>query len=262
MVTDIFITTGQRPNNDVVDMAESLAKEWKIPFVRREKESIEQMFLKAPAILVCTKEGPVLHTPAGAHSFHLNLAYLRIKNLKKGNHDHMITAMNLRSGLRLLDCTLGLATDAIVASFALGAVGQVVGLESEKALAAVTTYGLKHFTADEQDVTQALRQITVQAASYETFLKSQPDNSFDVVYFDPMFRHPVTKSSQFKPLRTLANPSPLSIEALAEAKRVAKERVVLKETRGSREFSRLGFTDFVGGRYSRIQYGLWQKAVT
>jgi hypothetical protein len=69
------------------------------------------------------------------------------------------------------------------------------------------------------------------------------------------------RSSQFIPLRTLANPAPIAVEALKEAKRIARKRVVVKETRNSREFERLGLPERAGGRYSRIQYGIWTRQV-
>ena len=36
--------------------------------------------------------------------------------------------------------------------------------------------------------------ITVINQDYLSFLKEQEDNSFDVIYFDPMFRHTLTDS--------------------------------------------------------------------
>lgn len=48
----------------------------------------------------------------------------------------------------------------------------------------------------------------------------------------------------------------LTPETVAEARRVARRRVVMKERRESEEFERLGFFEVVGGKYSRVSYGV------
>ena len=82
--------------------------------------------------------------------------------------------------------------------------------------------------------------------------------SYDAVYFDPMFRRPVHESEGMNALRVLADARALTAEVIAEARRVARRRVVMKERQGSREFARLGFTDLAGGKYSRIAYGVME----
>lgn len=42
----------------------------------------------------------------------------------------MVEAMDLKPKMSVLDCTLGLGTDATVASYIVGENGKVVGLES------------------------------------------------------------------------------------------------------------------------------------
>jgi hypothetical protein len=74
-------------------------------------------------------------------------------------------------------------------------------------------------------------------------LRSLPDKSADIVYFDPMFRIPVEESSSISPYRFIANPEPLSLEAVTEAVRVARRKVILKDHRDSPEFDRLGFAN-------------------
>jgi hypothetical protein len=68
-----------------------------------------------------------------------------------------------------------------------------------------------------------------------------PDNSYDIVYFDPMFRIPVRSSSAMAPLRAFAEERPLAEADVRHAVRVARKRVVLKDHRDSGEFRRLGF---------------------
>ncbi|MCX7781785.1 MAG: class I SAM-dependent methyltransferase, partial [Negativicutes bacterium] len=167
-------------------------------------------------------------------------------------------AMGLAPGMTVLDCTLGLATDAIVASFVTGPKGKVTGLESSPVLALVAKYGLGSFTAESNEITAALRRIEVKCDDHRVYLQEQPDASVDVVFFDPMFRVPIASSSNLKPLRYLANPQPLSKEIIKEAARVARRRIVVKEAQASGALRELGFALTVGGKYSSVQYGVME----
>ena len=89
-----------------------------------------------------------------------------------------------------------------------------------------------------------------------TYLREQQDDSYDVVYFDPMFRRPLHESAGMDALRARADMRALTHETVAEARRVARRRVVMKERRESGEFERLGFFEVVGGKYSRVSYGV------
>ena len=102
----------------------------------------------------------------------------------------------------------------------------------------------------------AMRRVKTVCTEAYDYLKAQPDNSVDVIYFDPMFRHPFAESKNIAPLRPVANKNPLTLETIAEARRVARHRIVLKESSKSREFARLGFPDMAGGRYSKVRYGV------
>ena len=101
-----------------------------------------------------------------------------------------------------------------------------------------------------------MRRIEVVTTDYFDFLKAAEKNSFDIVYFDPMFRHALEKSSGINPIRPVAEKSPVTLEAVREACRVAKNFVVLKENSRSEEFNRLGFKIAEGGKYSSISFGV------
>ena len=51
----------------------------------------------------------------------------------------------------------------------------------------------------------------------------------------------------------------LQSKALVEALRVAKKRVVIKETKDSMEFKRLNISQIYGGKYSSVSYGVIDK---
>ena len=58
------------------------------------------------------------------------MAEIRAQQLLRGAPDHLVRALDLRPGLRVLDCTLGLASDAAVAACVVGPSGAVVGPEA------------------------------------------------------------------------------------------------------------------------------------
>ena len=74
-----------------------------------------------------------------------------------------------------------------------------------------------------------------------TYLKSLEDDSFDIVYFDPMFSEPIESSAGIMPMRKWAVYSSLDENTIKEAKRIARSSVVLKEHFNSPLFTKFGF---------------------
>jgi len=255
-----IVTTIRKQSDSAIKLAHRFAELLQVPYIARQGMGIDTIRRRfdIDIVIVSTQTCPIVSMSNGDYFFHLNMAELRIKNLLNGKCDHMISAMNLQPGQSVLDCTLGMGTDAIVANYVVGAHGRVVGLEASAIISLVTSWGLRHFINPDvpSEILAALRSITVHQTDYFSYLKSLPDDCFDVVYFDPMFRRPVANSITLKPLRELANKEPLNAQVLAQACRVASRRVVVKETNGSPEFSRLGITQITGGKYSSVQYGV------
>ena len=255
---DCVVTTTHKPNMDMINCAKSAATEFGMIYVERGKFSLDDIKnnFAVTKILIAGKNGWVLNTQGGEMFFHLNMANLRIKSIVSGQSDHMVKAMELKEGMRVLDCTLGLASDAIVSSFVVGSTGKVCGLEVSPLTAFIVKEGLKNFAPKDKQVEEALRRIEVININYLDFLRKQPENAYDVVYLDPMFRHPIKESLHLNPLRFVADHTAVSLEALIEAKRVAKCRVVFKENSRSKEFERLAFSKIEGGKYSSVHYGV------
>ena len=252
------VTTGRKNQKFSIELAKVTASKLNIPFVERQNLAIKEIahFNDVKYVLVAKQNSLRLVTANNEVFFHPSLAHLRIKNSLKGEGDHLIEAMCLQVGMKVLDCTLGLGADAIVESFAVGVEGSVIALEINPYLAAVVEHGLQNFIDDNDNVTQAMRRIKVINADYIDFLKGAADNSFDVVYFDPMFRHPLERSTALNPLRDIADHRAVTLDTIVEARRVAKYRIVLKENAKSLEFERLGFSKICGGKYSPIHYGV------
>ena len=254
------VRRGQRYTAANRTLAERTAAALSIPNVPRGNDSLEEMRAAygVDAVLVARRGLLTLVTAEGELFFHPGMAHLRIKNLLLGHGDHLVSALGLTEGMSVLDCTLGTGADAIVESFAVGASGAVTALESNALIVAVIADGLAHATGDNYDMHAAMRRITVHHADALAYLRAQETAGFDVVYFDPMFRRPLHESAGMNALRVLADMRALTEETIAEACRVARRRVVMKERRESAEFARLGFDTLTGGKYSRIAYGVME----
>lgn len=254
----LIVTTGRKETAENLRMAHDAAALLDCQYIRRGQESLEALkeAAGAEAVLVAKKQQFILRTTEGDLFFHPGMAHLRIKNLHLGISDNLLEAMDLKKGMKVIDCTMGMGADAIVESYAVGAEGMVTALEVSPVTAFVIGYGMQHLTAENFDIHAAMRRVRVINTDYLSFLRRQPDKSADVVYFDPMFRHPIESSAALRPLRTVSDHSAVSPEAVAEARRVARHRVVLKENSRSLEFARLGFTEIAGGKYSRVHYGV------
>ncbi|RJX17008.1 MAG: hypothetical protein C4570_08770 [Ammonifex sp.] len=262
----VVVTTSLGAGPDTRAQAPALAHRLGTVYVQRMDRSLEDLFadFRVEGVVVVGRQraGLFHRGPEGtAHFFfHPGTAVLRIKNILSGKPDQMIQAMGLQPGDAVLDCTLGLGADAVVAGCAVGAEGRVVGVEKVAPVAVVVEYGLQKYASRADPLTgAAMRRIQVVAADHLDFLRQAPAESFDVVYFDPFFRVSVKGADQLVPLRVTGDLNSLTTEAVEEACRVARRRVVVKERRGSKEFARLGFNQVIGGRYARVAYGVIVK---
>ncbi len=255
------VTTILRDEGGLARKAREISVRLGVPFLPRNNRSIEEIIRTGElhGVLVVGKKRLSYVHPGGEFFFHPGMAKLRINEILKGKTDQMIKALDLKPGDSFLDCTLGLGSDAIVASFFIES-GEVTGIEKSPLISLIVGEGLSTYGGEADGaLIRAMRRIKVICADYTDYLKNRPDRSTDVVYFDPMFRVPGNKSCAIEALRPLADRSPLSPEALREALRVARRRVVVKEARNSPEFSRLGIDFIAGGKHSPVAYGIIEK---
>lgn len=187
--------------------------------------------------------------------FHPSMAAIRLKRIAQGDPDVMLRISGVLPGDTVLDCTAGMASDAIVFAHAVGGAGEVTALESAPVMALLVKEGLASYDSDSATLNAAMRRVQLMHAQHLAYLRALPDNRFDVVYFDPMFRKPVQESTWLSPLRSVVNPDPLAEESIREAMRVARRCVVLKEHRHSGEFERLGFEPDARSN-AKIAYGV------
>lgn len=253
----LAVTTTSHLSDELSRAAQDAAASWGLPYVPRRRKAPLHPLLEqvADAFLVFSAEGVTLWDKEGSLRFQPGIAHLRVKRLDAGVlEDTMLRLAELQPGESVLDCTLGLAQDALVAARAVGPTGRVVGLEKSFALYAVVSAGL---AAHDQGPRSC--RIDVRHADAAEFLAAQPDRAFDCVLLDPMFERPGKSQPSFEVLRRYADHAPLTPQVLAQARRVAGRVVVIKSRKGTGELERLGLTPEPGSRYSPLA---WARILT
>ncbi len=240
-----IITTAGRPSVESIARAKLIATDLQVPFVERRKRSIAYLHREYNAdVLVVSVEKLALYQMGITEPFffHPNSAAYRLKRLLKGDSDPLIEAAQLQLGDSFLDCTLGLGSDSIIASYQVGEEGNVYGIEGNAQVAYIVKKGLQHFPTDHRTLKESMERIHVIHAEAINFLKTAETNSWDIVYMDPMFQQPVNESINFSPLRQIGLQQRLSKEWMEEACRVAKRRIVVKDHYTSTIFKTYGMT--------------------
>ncbi|MGN7760213.1 class I SAM-dependent methyltransferase [Paenibacillus sp. 22594] len=254
----MIITTGFDPIPEIEIRAKNLAVKTGTIYAQRGKLSMAKMVERYGdgEILVVLQEAVRLITPGmPPMEFHPSMGFVRAKRIIRGEHDPMLEAAGMVPGDSVLDCTAGLGSDSLLFAVHGGEESMVTALESSLPLCALLLEGMSHYISGQEKVNAALRRVRVVHSDHLTYLREQPDHSIDIVYFDPMFRVPLTDSAAISPLRQFANAEALSPESVAEAVRVARKTVLLKEKALSGEFSRLGFTELLRAS-AKTSYGV------
>lgn len=254
MIVPFAVTTSARPNPQLTAQGQAAAHQWGVPFFPRHyKESITPWFdSRAHALLVFGHDGVTLWDREGHHGFHGGMAHLRRLRLAagEGEGDTFVRMADLRKGDALLDCTLGLGQDALVASLAVGPEGRVVGVEKSLPLCALAAEGLKLYELGPDSC-----RIEVVHADAHEYLRTLPDRSFDIVFFDPMFARPRKSQPGFDVLRRFADYAPLTPETLREGRRVARRWVVVKGARHTDDLKKLGLAPQPASRFTEVVWG-------
>ncbi|MFB4158781.1 class I SAM-dependent methyltransferase [Geomicrobium sp. JSM 1781026] len=252
-----MITTSRKPTQEMVARAEQIAADFELPYHRRNKQTITEFHAHHPHVYMVGKAGKdVVYTKRKEpFFFHPSMATLRIQRLQNGEADPLVRASRLVPGDSFLDVTLGLGSDSIVASFYAGPNGKVIGVEKQPMIASVVQEGLKNWTDDQHPaLVEAMRRVQVVCVDQRQYLQKQADNSFDVIYMDPMFKQSVQQSVHLQPLKEIACYDGLSNETVQEALRVAKKAVVLKAESQSSLFDEFGFQR-LDRRRGTVTYG-------
>lgn len=254
----MYITTAGRTNQTMIEKAIHYSEKWNIPYIERNKLTVKQLQDRwKDDLIVVGKERLELYFFGELEPFffHPNSAMFRIKRLMKQETDPFIEACGLELGSSFLDCTFGMGSDSIVASFVTGDRGKTIGIEWNRYIALIVKEGLKTWNTNIPEINAAMNKIEVIHGDHLHMLKQFPTNSFDCVYFDPMFDEHITESNGIHVLSKVAMKTPFTTELIEEAKRVAKKRVVLKDHYKSERFSLFHFEQNVR-KTSKFHYGV------
>lgn len=239
MRSKTIITTAGRPDPTTYELAEIASRELGFPFVERKKRSVLHMQREFEVdVLIAGKDRYELYREGMEHPlfFHPNSAAFRLKRMMKGETDPLIEASGLTEGDTFLDCTLGLASDSIIASYVVGERGKCTGLEADPTVAFLAKTGLLKFPSTSEALKTSMQRIEVIQTEAVEFLAKEPDCSWDIVYIDPMFHEPIEESSNFKPLRQAGMHTSLTEKWMEEALRVCNRSVVVKDRFDSKVF--------------------------
>lgn len=240
-VVPLAVTVSAQVPERLVVIARERAASWGLPYYpRRRNQGLERLLgVEADAFLVLGDNGWTLRDSHGELRFSPGMATLRIKRLASGEgaDDVLLRLSELRPGDVVVDATAGLVGDALVAARAVGPKGRVLAIESSFPLWALVSEGLRVMKPFEGSA-----EVELLHGDSLTWLRAMGDQSVDCVFFDPMFQRPKRGSESFELMRRYASHQPLTLEHLAEARRVARRWVVVKSGRYGKEFRSLGLT--------------------
>jgi len=253
----MIITTGGRTDQAATARAKVLAGKYRYPFIDRNKRSISTLFENYKTDIATVGREKLTIIPYSSKTpinFHPSLSMIRAKRILGGQSDAFTEACRLTAGMSVLDCTMGLAADSIIASLVTGRGGAVTAVEASPLLYMLTAEGLKTYHSKIPEVDEAMRSIKTVHADHCDYLRTLPDDSFDIVYFDPMFQEAIETSNAIRKISSQTENNSLTHETISEAKRVSKNRVVLKDHWRSRRFEQLGFEQ-LRRKTSQVHYG-------
>ncbi|ALC90187.1 hypothetical protein AM500_10630 [Bacillus sp. FJAT-18017] len=257
----MFVTTAYRVTETMLNKAKGVAIDLDIPFYTRGKKSISRMQEERGTGCIVAGNETLKLFGFGEDApffFHPSSAMFRVKRLIEGGSDPLIEAAGLERGHSFLDCTLGLASDSIVASFVTGKEGMVTGIEGNQYVAYLVKKGLLSWTTSVAPLDEAMSRVQVVNSNSLSLLKSLPDNSVDCVYWDPMFEESIDESEGIRSLRQFALYEGLGEEEIIESLRVSRNRVVLKDHFKSTRFDEFGFRRAIR-KAAKFHYGYLEK---
>ena len=256
-----IVTTAGRPDEQSLQLAEFASHQLQATIVPRQKRSVRKLSEVYDANVIIAGKNRYEYYAKGAEApffFHPNSAAFRLKRVARGEEEPLLSACALQKGDTFLDCTLGIGADSLLAAYAVGEKGRVIGLEADQNVAFIVKTGMQTYDTTALPLTACMRTIEVIHSTALEFLRMQKDDSFDVVYMDPMFEEVIEESTNFEALRYAGKHLTLTDEWVAEAKRVAKSRVVLKAHYKSDWFEKYEFRRDVR-LTAKFHYGVHEK---
>jgi len=245
-----------------LEHAKRAAQWFQVPIVQRGNRNLRRLAAEERAVVVVVADDPLklYLEPDFDHPlfFHPGMAHQRLAAISSGQSDRLVRAADVRSGDVVVDATLGPGTDSLVLAAAVGASGRVVAMESSPWLARLFRWGQRHEAARYPSIVALLERISVLEGEHTELLAELKQNSVDIVYFDPMFRHPIYhETANIEGARWLTDASAVVDAAWTLAQRATRRSVVLKERPYSGEFERFGLLP--DKPRAKLAYGVWKK---
>src|SRR5699024_9616781 len=110
----------------------STRRQISVPFIDRNKRSISTLFENYKTDIATVGREKLTIIPYSSKTpinFHPSLSMIRAKRILGGQSDAFTEACRLTAGMSVLDCTMGLAADSIIASLVTGRGGAVTAVE-------------------------------------------------------------------------------------------------------------------------------------
>lgn len=234
----IIVTTSVKTTLELNDSAQKLADELNLEYVKRNKTTIKQLLETAKGAIVVYKNKLSYFENDSEFFFHLDTTALKIKN---SDNEPLVEIIG-KEKQSVLDCTMGLAGDSILLSY----YGHnVTSIEKNKIIHLITSDGLKNYMSPSEEINTAMRKIITHNYDCIDYLKSTPDNSFDIVYCDPMFSHNIKESENLSGITPLADKSFPYEEFIKEASRAGKDKIIIKAHFKDNIFEKYNFTRIV-----------------
>ena len=106
----IYVVPSLKAKEKLQSEGKAWAESQGFTYVPRGKRTIQDLMDEyGEDFLVYSSRGPQIDRPEGSHFFSLNMAELRIRNLRKGQRDHLLEALMGRGSskppITVLDCT-------------------------------------------------------------------------------------------------------------------------------------------------------------
>lgn len=246
----MIVTTSHKPERRQVVEALELARRLKVRYVSRR----HLVRRKGETVVVVESKGISALKDDKRLFFHPSLAVIRRSNIKSGERDYLIESLSLNGDESVLDCTLGLGSEAILIAHFLTK-GKVVGLEKSKIVQIVVEDGIKRVDNVPKWVAEAVKRIEILNADYKEYVRSTKEK-FDCVYVDPMFEHPSCNSPAMDNLRPFVDNSTVDVSDLEFMKKITRKRIVVKARWNDSIFERYEFNRVMGSPKSGISYGV------
>ena len=235
---NIIVTTSLKTTLELNDNAQKLADELNLKYIKRNKSTIKQLLKTTKGVIVVYKNKLSYFENNSEFFFHLDTTALKIKN---SDNEPLVEIIG-KEKQSVLDCTMGLAGDSILLSY----YGHnVTSIEKNEIIHLITSNGLKNYISPNEEINNAMRKIITHNYDCIDYLKRTSDNTFDIIYFDPMFSYDIAESTNLSGLAHLADNHFPYEEFIKEAYRVGRGKIIIKAHFRDSIFEKHNFTRIV-----------------